>query len=527
MNQLSWTNLALGEHTRLTASADVCVIGAGAAGIYLSTQLARRGSSVVLLEAGPTRGISSDKIGFDVMFSGKPYSGATAGRFFGIGGSTTRWGGSLVPHTHFDLRAGNAQDEIWSHIISTVITQAPTVLHELGYHEGNDFETFAKACLGDSAHRLTGYGLQVLSNLYLPFQRRNLTGLLKRQKGQPDNIRVFFNAVAKSWQGSVGYEKNERFEQLVAISRNQNELKIIANKFVICAGAIESARILLELQGNASQPGPRKTAMPGVYLGDHLSLPIADVAPANLDLTAKLFAPRFHGPWMRGFRFLETTAPTDAPRAFAHFIFANHSRGFDLAKEVLSAAQQQRIPRLNARDIFESIGDIAKLGYDRILKSRLFIPQGTPTYLQLDIEQIPSRDNRIKLLPQRDSYGRQITQIDWKISNLDRNTLANTAQRFLAKWPGLKAGLPELQSQLTSHMESSEGIKPHDAYHPVGCCRMGDDMEAVVDTTLKVWGVDNLWLVSTAVLPSAGTANPTFTMLCLAHELAYQLHQIR
>jgi choline dehydrogenase-like flavoprotein len=49
---------------------------------------------------------------------------------------------------------------------------------------------------------------------------------------------------------------------------------------------------------------------------------------------------------------------------------------------------------------------------------------------------------------------------------------------------------------------------------------MGDDALAVVDQDLKTWGVQNLWVSSTGVLPSAGTANPTFTMLCLTHQLA-------
>ena len=31
-------------------------------------------------------------------------------------------------------------------------------------------------------------------------------------------------------------------------------------------------------------------------------------------------------------------------------------------------------------------------------------------------------------------------------------------------------------------------------------------------------GLDNVWLVSTAVLPSAGTVNPTFTVLWLAEQ---------
>jgi choline dehydrogenase len=49
---------------------------------------------------------------------------------------------------------------------------------------------------------------------------------------------------------------------------------------------------------------------------------------------------------------------------------------------------------------------------------------------------------------------------------------------------------------------------------------MGSDDGAAVGLDLRVRGVDRLSVVSTAVLPSAGTANPTFSMLCLAEEFA-------
>jgi choline dehydrogenase len=54
----------------------------------------------------------------------------------------------------------------------------------------------------------------------------------------------------------------------------------------------------------------------------------------------------------------------------------------------------------------------------------------------------------------------------------------------------------------------------------VGTCRLGLDDDSVVDPSLKVRGLDNVWIASTAVLPSAGSANPTFSMLCLAEHAA-------
>ena len=48
---------------------------------------------------------------------------------------------------------------------------------------------------------------------------------------------------------------------------------------------------------------------------------------------------------------------------------------------------------------------------------------------------------------------------------------------------------------------------------------MGESGESVVSLDSAVHGFRNLWIAGTAVLPSAGTANPTFTALCLAESL--------
>jgi len=52
---------------------------------------------------------------------------------------------------------------------------------------------------------------------------------------------------------------------------------------------------------------------------------------------------------------------------------------------------------------------------------------------------------------------------------------------------------------------------------------MGTDGEAVVDPSLRVHDTENLFVLSTAVFPSAGSANPTFSLLCFALDLAERL----
>lgn len=520
MSGTVFVDLASSNDKAMKVQSDVCIIGAGAAGIYLAVQLAAKRVNVVLVEAGNTTCSVASGVGFDAQFKAGVYPGATVGRSFGLGGSTSRWGGLLVPHTQHDLRdTSRVGFNSWLHIVQTVAAKADMVLARLGWHGVSDFSVFAHQQMGDVAKSLGVAGLDITAGIFLPYRYKNLVYLLKQRSGGPSRIKVIYNAVAKSWVAGTRSTTDTRLKQLLAVSNNGNQVEISATRFIIAAGAIESARILLELNDSASQPMIRPGSAVGCFLSDHLSLSIANVDPACLSKVINLFAPRFSGAWMRSIRFIEIDPPSDAPRAFSHFIFDNKNPGFFLAKEMLDAMQGRRWPRTSASAVVSGMTGLLGLGYKKYFQSVLYIPLDTPTHLQLDIEQLAVRENRISLGAENDRYGRRVARINWCISDRDSENIHQTAQRVLNKWPGKKAGLPELLPII----DNCDATKPHDAYHPVATCRMGEDMEAVVDKNLKVWGLENLWVVSTGVLPSAGTANPTFTMLCLAEKLVEHL----
>ncbi len=518
MNRKSWRDLASAEPKCQEITTDVCIVGAGAAGIYLASELCRRGRRVVVLEAGPRKGINSAEIGFDPSFEAMPYHGATLGRYFGLGGSTIRWGGVLVPHSEYDLRSEATSNDVWFHIIQTVRAQTSAVLRRLGCECDPELTAAPEYLSDDVVAALTEAGLHVQANLQMPFLKKNFVHLLSGLPGEYPQPVVVYNAVAKSWSVESGLS-DAAISSVTAVSRAGNEVTVIAGKFVIAAGAIESARILLELdelgRGKASNMGVARS----YDLADHLSCRIADVDVKDLDRTAALFAPRFSGAWMRGVRLLERDASKETPRAFAHFIFSNESAGFDLARQVLLAVQARRMPTISIATAVTGASDLGRLAYSRLVRAQLHVPSGTPVHLQLDMEQEVTRRNCIRLSDARDAFGRRKTSIHWRVAENDLADMRKIARRIIEKWPGAQNGLPRL---LPCEIDG-EKMKPHDAYHPVATCRMGDDPEAIVDRDMRVAGVRNLWVSSTGVLPSAGTANPTFTMLCLTHRLAAHL----
>src|SRR2546423_8239648 len=83
---------ACDDHSAAPSRFDVCVIGAGAAGLVLTEQLSRDPSMrVCLLEAGPEN-FSDRKEPFFVRSLGKPHAGVNEGRLTAFGGATNTWG---------------------------------------------------------------------------------------------------------------------------------------------------------------------------------------------------------------------------------------------------------------------------------------------------------------------------------------------------------------------------------------------------------------------------------------------------
>ena len=95
-------DLATAENDQ-EAQADVLVIGSGVAGLLLATELRRHNVRVVVLESGAREQPTETHEFNRVVQLGTEYRGATYGRFRCLGGTSTRWGGALIPFLEGDL----------------------------------------------------------------------------------------------------------------------------------------------------------------------------------------------------------------------------------------------------------------------------------------------------------------------------------------------------------------------------------------------------------------------------------------
>jgi choline dehydrogenase-like flavoprotein len=496
----------LGGQGALVREADFVVIGAGTAGLPASAMLARKtGKTVICLESGGHSQVDETHPLNDVVQRGMPYRGSSEGRFRCLGGTSTRWGGALIPFQDGDLR-----DAHWPITLDDLAPYIDDIEDLFALDRGAYSDTDFPFPLGsDYVNRLAKWP---------PFKKRNVATLLDADVSNRENLHIWLNAHV------VEIRTDPAGVKLKAVSGDGDELSIITKKLIVAAGAIETTRLTLLIDRQNDGVVSAVTPALGLNFADHISAEVAEITTSDHGALNRILGFRFgNSGTMRNIRF-ELAPDTPARRQilphFCHVGFdVDKPGGFSVLREVFQKLQRRELP--HPRVIIDLIANapwLARAVWWRLVNKRLLFPAHSRLIVHTVIEQARSPENRIGLSAEHDDrFGLPLAEITWSVSAEDKANILKSSHLFKTTWES--SGFSRLgtwksfdENAILARLDSNEGI-----FHPTGSTSMGaTPAEGVVDRDLNLFGVANIQLLATSVLPTGGGANPTMTLLLLA-----------
>ncbi len=481
---------------------DVCVVGAGAAGITLAHRLRATGLQVALLEAG---GFEVPEIGPD-----HPYRGESVGRRYSLhstrlryfGGTTNHWGGWCRPFDALDFRARPhiplsgwpfGLDELVPYYreagryceIDPPGWEIPWMPHGgrrpeifFGHHDPDFVAKQFRFSPG------TRFG-----QAYLPDLRDSET------------THCIVDSTAAEIEVGEG-----RVERLQVRGNDDKRYTVRAGAFVLAMGAIENARLLLHSD---------RTAPGGV--GN------------ESDWVGRCFAD--HPGWTIGRLQTRQPIPYVLYRKGGLRLLPHLSLREELLDELgmvnfglMCLPHPAKVPLpIEGPDALRDAADLEA----EIEAADLDAPQRRPVpewghyhKVLARLEAAPNPRSRVLLSRHRDPYGVRRVRLDWELDGIELDTLEQLSEIL-----GRSVGAHNLgRYQRLFHLDALDKVNTFYQSHHMGTTRMAALAESgVVDADARVHTVSNLYMAGGSVFPTFGFTNPTLTVVALAVRLADHL----
>lgn len=528
---------------------DLVIVGAGAAGLVMAHALLGKGLSIAVLEAG---GMRKTRAG-QSFYKGEVLPPAAhptvdAYRLRALGGTSRIWGGRCIPFDPIDFEARDwVPGSGWPFGVAELEADYRTANAEA--EAGRYAFRPADALPGSPLELAPGLDSETLITTIERFSKPTnfwtRYGEAFRTAGDVD---VCIHAAVTGIRlaadgGSV--------DHLDVTRPDGSTFAVRARRYVLALGGLETPRLLLA--SNDVKPA-------GVG-NDH------DLVGRNymchLGTTAGVVT--FSGPpekiaydyerdadgiylrrrlWLtqetqRRFSLLNTTFRTHLPdpgnpahgdAILSSMFMVKHLVAYEYGRKFsegpVSLAQ-------HGRHIFNIASQpvrIARFGVnwlrERTLAERKIpsVVLGSPQnkyVIEFHAEQAPNLDSRVTLSGERDHFGMPRIRLDWRLNELDLNSLAGSYRILAAELACTGTGRLDYRENELLERAQRYGVV---GGHHVGTTRISTDPKAgVVDADCRVHGVPNLFVASSSVFPTSGQANPTLTILAMALRLARHL----
>lgn len=509
--------------------ADLCIVGAGAAGITLAREFIGTRWRVVVLESGGLRYSRRIQELYAGEHVGLPSHALTYSRFRTFGGCTTRWAAQCRPldPLDFEPRPGIAHSG-WPFDHRHLAAWYPRARAICGL----DAEDQAARMPPPGGLPVDDGALQTISFQFgIP---RDFGQAHRQDFERANNVDVLLHA------NLVEVEATSDLRSVQAVRAKTltgHAFRIQARDYVLACGGIENARLLLASNRIAPAGIGNAHDLVGRFFMDHPYLTtgyFTPTAPEHADgphVIRSFKRAGFDQKSHVGFvlneairrdeqlvgcsaYFIRRLASETTPEYFSQggksrlrlgeILEHRTWRGADVGLHLRRVAENYREVGLTlARRALEVIRPTHVLAFRTIL------------------ETTPCPDSRVTLSTTRDRLGLPRVRTNWRVNKDDRRGLTRLRMAMAAAIRGKGLGIlvddPSVDE--AGWPTSMEGGKHH-----MGTTRMHHDpRQGVTDPAGRVHGLANLYVTGSSVFPTSGYANPTFTLVALTLRLADHL----
>jgi choline dehydrogenase-like flavoprotein len=529
---------------------DVCIVGSGPAGITLAREISRSRLRVCLLESGGHKPAEdTENLNAGAVDSAHGYREQTLreGRCRQFGGAANLWNHKV-------------RDESARHIRYVPLDEIDFERRDWVPESGWPFSRREIQPFYERAQQVCGTGkFDFRAGVWgtgtknsQPWQTEKIESVVsqfgssgiflehyRRELVRDERVTVILRAVLLQLQMDP---LSRAITSAQAGAPDGRKFQVRAQAFVLAAGGLENARILL-LQ-DALQPGGlgNQHDMVGRCFMDHPAIKLGTLIPPSSavfgqagfydqhDVGGQAIMGKLHirPHVMRREKMLNLCAVLVPHfknlrangRAVLHQLLVRGPRFLwrHLSAEHRNSPQTGGDPPQPVRQrLLEQYYSEGICGWSRLSGlERRFGEFGVHSL----VEQSPDRSNRIMLQEQTDAFGQRKIKVLWRWNELDLRSIRQAQQIFREELAaaGIGTFIP---------VEEAVGSRPrrfNSPHHFLGTTRMHDNpRNGVVDADCRVHDVPNLFIAGSSVFPTGGFANPTLTIVALTLRLATHL----
>lgn len=501
---------------------DVCIIGAGAAGITLALELANKGREVVLLESGGEDREEATQALYAGTNSGQHEPGLSHCRLRYLGGTTNHWGGKCGPMNALDFEQRSWVDESGWPLSLSDLDPWYRIAHH--YCELADYR-YDENYYREASGPLPDFDDTKLLSQFYQFSPPTRFGR-RYQKALADSsqIRLILHGNVTTIQTN---EAQSAITGVALTTLDGQQATVTAQDYIVACGALENARLLL-LSGNKARGGlGNDHDNVGRYFMQHPHHHhTATVMTADPERLAGLLWDYRVG----NTKVNTTLSVSDAAQEthgilnFSALIYpeTEDEPGFRSLYSLIRHARERRMPDKLGTHLKELILDIdsAIVGTWEQMVDGVHRPPVKAIKIYSQSEQAPNRQSRVTLNSQTDALGQQQLDVQWRLQDIDMQTLRTSNQLIGEEFGRLGLGRIQLADWLLEGYNGPEETLWGGCHH-MGTTRMSREASTgVVDEHCRVHGIHNLYIAGSSVFPTVGYANPTLTLVALAARLA-------